>query len=59
MISSYPFIEVLWFARSSEIQDHSAKIITEAVKQVTASTDVVVVFFELAKNSYYENGAHF
>ncbi len=58
-ISSYPFVEVLWFARNQEIQDRSAKMITDAVKQESSAADVVVVFVELSKNCYYENGEHF
>ncbi len=58
-IASYPFVEVLWFARSQEIQDLSAKMITDAVKQESSAADVVVVFVELSKNCYYENGEHF
>lgn len=56
---SYPFIEVLWFARPQEIQDQTAKIITEKVKDLTRSQDVVVVFQVLEKPAYYENGEHF
>ncbi|MEK2644500.1 DUF1904 domain-containing protein [Bdellovibrio sp. BCCA] len=56
---SYPFVEVLWFARSQEVQDSSARIITDKVKALTGAEDVVVVFQVLEKSSYYENGQHF
>jgi hypothetical protein len=56
---AYPFIEVLWFQRSQEIQNKSAKIITDKVKQLCPQDDIAVVFVSLAKNSYYENGEHF
>ncbi|QLY24350.1 DUF1904 domain-containing protein [Bdellovibrio sp. KM01] len=56
---AYPFVEVLWFQRSQEIQDKSAKIITEKIKKLCPQDDIAVVFVPLAKNSYYENGEHF
>lgn len=56
---SYPFIEVLWFARNQTIQNECALVITEKVKLLTRAEDVVVVFTELDKISYYENGNHF
>lgn len=57
--ASYPFVEVLWFARSQEIQDASAKVITNQVKAVSSAADVVVVFLPLNQTSYYENEVHF
>lgn len=59
VIESYPFIEVLWFFRSQEIQDRCARIITEQVKALTSADDVVVIFRALEKSTYYENGDHF
>ncbi|WP_413584736.1 DUF1904 domain-containing protein [Bdellovibrio sp. HCB274] len=56
---AYPFVEVLWFQRSQEIQDQSAKIITEQVKQYCPNDDVAVIFVSLTKSAYYENGSHF
>ncbi|KHD87206.1 MAG: pseudouridine synthase [Bdellovibrio sp. ArHS] len=56
---SYPFVEVLWFARSQEVQDRCAQILTEKIKELTPAPDVVVVFQVLEKNAYYENGKHF
>jgi hypothetical protein len=56
---SYPFVEVLWFARSQQIQDESARIITDAIKILIVATDVVVVFQVLNPTAYYENGEHF
>jgi len=58
-VESYPFVEVSWFARSQEIQDLSAKIITEKVKTLAGYEDVIVVFQALPKTNYYENGEHF
>lgn len=56
---SYPFVEVLWFARTQDIQSECARLITEAVKAITKAEDVVVVFVVLEKTAYYENGKHF
>lgn len=56
---AYPFMEVLWFARSQDIQDQTARLITSQVKAETQAVDVVVVFQVLDKSSYYENGEHF
>ncbi|UYL09522.1 DUF1904 domain-containing protein [Bdellovibrio sp. SKB1291214] len=56
---AYPFVEVLWFKRSQEIQDKSALIITEQVKKLCPQDDVAVIFVPLEKNAYYENGSHF
>ena len=57
--SSYPFVEVFWFARSQEVQDQVTLLITEKVKAETKTQDVVVVFQNLDKAAYYENGEHF
>lgn len=57
--TSYPLIEVLWFARSQEIQDETARLITAKVKEATQAADVVVVFQVLEKDAYYENSEHF
>lgn len=57
-VTSYPFVEVLWFQRSQEVQDTAAQLITEAIKKSVAN-DVVVVFIDLAKQNYYENAKHF
>jgi hypothetical protein len=57
--ASYPFVEVLWFARSQEIQDRAAVLITDKVRKLTQAQDVVVIFQVLEKSAYYENGKHF
>lgn len=54
-----PFIEVLWFARDQQVQDACAKVITNKIKMLTPDKDVTVIFIELSKISYYENGEHF
>lgn len=56
----YPFIEILWFARSQEIKNQCATLITNRVKQLMGpTTDVAVVFIPLDKSDYFENGTHF
>lgn len=54
-----PFVEVLWFARSQEVQDKVAQVLTAEIKKLTGPVDVTVVFQVLATESYYENGEHF
>lgn len=56
---SFPFVEVFWFERPQEVQDKVATFITDKVKSFSKADDVVVVFTELKKSSYYENGKHF
>jgi hypothetical protein len=56
---SYPFVEVLWFARSRDIQRKAAAIITDHVRAATKAKDVVVVFQALPEADYFENGEHF
>ncbi|MBO9665805.1 MAG: DUF1904 domain-containing protein [Bdellovibrio sp.] len=58
-VAGYPFIEVLWFPRSQEIQNACAKIITEKVKALAPAEDVAVIFMALPQTAYYENGDHF
>ena len=58
-VESYPFVEVLWFARSSEVQNRCAEFLTEKIKAKTKSPDVVVVFQVLDRKAYYENGQPF
>lgn len=59
VVASFPFVEVLWFQRPQAMQDACAVLITKRVKDVVPEQDVVVVFTELAKDGYYENGKHF
>lgn len=58
-VTSFPFVEVLWFERPQAMQDACATMITQRLKEVSSAEDVVVVFTKLAKDSYYENGMHF
>lgn len=54
-----PLIEVHWFARGQPTQDASALAITEMAKAHTQSNFISVVFIDLPKQNYYENGKHF
>ena len=56
---AYPFIEVLWFARSQDVQDACARLITDKVKALVPENDVAVVFTVLNASAYYENAKHF
>jgi hypothetical protein len=57
-VSGYPFVEVYWFDRGQDIKDEAAKIITKYVR-LSGYENIDVIFFNLSKNDYYENGEHF
>jgi hypothetical protein len=59
LTKAYPFVEVLWFARSQEVQDACARLITDKVKALVPENDVAVVFTVVNATAYYENGSHF
>lgn len=54
-----PMIEVFWFDRGQKVQDECAQKITELVAQHFKVDYISVVFTNLPKESYYENGKHF
>lgn len=54
-----PMIEILWFDRGQELKIASAKIVTEEVQKLSNAEYVAVVFTNLPKESYFENGEHF
>lgn len=54
-----PLCEVAWFDRGAETRDRAAKLITEHLKRLQPSRDAIVVFTNLEKAAYYENGQHF
>lgn len=58
-VPAYPYVEVLWFARSPEVMQRMATIITDQVKAVSGAADVAVVFQVLPEADYFENGSHF
>ena len=57
--NSFPIVEVHWFARNQEVQDQSANLITAKLKAYFPKDDIVVIFKEISKLNYYENGQHF
>lgn len=54
-----PMVEFLWFERGVEVRDAAAKKVTELVQKHTKSEFIAVVFVDLPKESYYENGVKF
>ncbi|MHC1719079.1 MAG: DUF1904 domain-containing protein [Clostridiaceae bacterium] len=58
IVKAYPFVEVCWFDRDQEIKDKTALSITKAVQEA-GYENVTVIFTELMKNNYFENGTHF
>lgn len=54
-----PMIEVLWFDRGSELKSICAKKITELVQNHSTAEHIAVVFTDLPKENYFENGEHF
>lgn len=58
------FVDVEWFDRGTEIKDKVASIITQGVRTIGKKGNLVfenitVVFTDLKKTDYYENGKHF
>lgn len=58
-VEGEPFVEVLWFARDQQTQDACAKMITSTIKTLIPDKDITIIFIELTKTGYYENGEHF
>ena len=54
-----PMIEIQWFDRGQEVKAASAKKVTELVHSLTKAEYIAVVFFDLPKTDYFENGTHF
>lgn len=54
-----PMIEVFWFDRGQDMKDQCAQVLTEKLQSVSKSDSLVVIFFAIPKNSYFENGRHF
>lgn len=57
-VKGSPVVEVAWFDRGQETQDEAAKVITKYVNTM-GYKEVDVIFMNLEKNKYYENGEHF
>nr|WP_312292339.1 DUF1904 family protein [Clostridium chromiireducens] len=54
----YPMVDVSLFDRGQEVQDTAAKIITKYINSIGYES-VDVIFHNLEKSRYYENGEHF
>lgn len=54
-----PMVEIHWFDRGEAIKSQAAVKITELVKACTNAEYINVVFFDLPKTNYFENGQHF
>lgn len=54
-----PMVEVHWFDRGAEMKSVTAKKITELVRRHSKSEYIAIVFFDLPKTDYFENGEHF
>lgn len=54
-----PMVEMLWFDRGAEARAATATKITTLVKAHTQSEYIAVVFTDIPKDYYFENGQHF
>lgn len=54
-----PMVEVHWFDRGEVVKHLAAAKITELVKSCTHADYIAVIFFDLPKENYFENGQHF
>lgn len=54
-----PFVEVMWFARSPEMKQALVDLITRLINTYEPSEFVTIIFVELGRTSYFENGRHF
>ncbi len=54
------YVEISWFKRKQEIQDRLAAEIHGALdRQFKGAREITIIFYELAKENYYENGEHY
>lgn len=54
-----PMVEVLWFARSQEVQDSCAQAITRHLQAAGETRDIDVFFVAATPSAYYCNGVHY
>lgn len=57
--SGDPMVELLWFDRGAEARAATAAKITSLVKAHSQSEYIAVVFTDIPKDHYFENGQHF
>lgn len=54
-----PMVEIHWFDRGAEVKATVAKRVTEIIRGFSQSEYITVVFFDLPREDYFENGSHF
>jgi len=58
VVESFPKIEMLWLPKTQEVQDRTASVITDIVKEF--GYDHVQVSFKVVPGErFYENGKHY
>jgi hypothetical protein len=55
VVSSYPFVEIAWFERGSELRDQFAKVVDEHVRSL-GIPEVEIAFRAYREDAYYING---
>lgn len=57
---SYPFIEILWFDRGSEVKAKVAAFIDDLVRPlIPVGKDITVLFHDIKGHNYFENAESF
>ncbi|CUB02822.1 DUF1904 family protein [Marinomonas fungiae] len=57
---AYPFIEILWFDRGSEVKAKVAQAIDDLIRPlIDAGQDITTLFRDIKGGDYFENGEHF
>ncbi len=53
------FVEVSWFKRSQQVQDDVAQALYNYLLKQMHEKEITIIFYELSKMNYYENGQHY
>lgn len=54
------YVEISWFKRTQETQNRLASFIHDALKlKLNDGRDITIIFYELIKENYFENGKHY
>ena len=57
---AYPFIEILWFDRGTEVKAKVAQAIDDLIRPlIEAGQDITTLFRDIKGGDYFENGEHF
>lgn len=57
---AYPFIEILWFDRGSDVKVKVAQAIDDLIRPlIDAGQDITTLFRDIKGTDYFENGEHF